>query len=475
MDEKILIIHGYSDGSESFNSLRDFLVKEIGFAKKHVFHSDYASMDDQANFRDFADKLDADYNRLFNKGERINVACHSTGSLVVRTWLALRRQRQLELGLKIDCPVKRILMFAPANFGSDLASMGQSVLGKLRSTFFNRFSFKREDFLESGKQVLQGLEPASPFQWGLSEMDLHGFDYFSAQEDENLTCYPFVFAAGYDYADELQSRIVKARKKSGTDGTVRICGTNLNTRKCTLSFLKSGRPATIKWHPEKKFNHIPFAVFHKLNHGSIIDSDKKNFNGLAPLIRSALKVSKIADYEKVAGQFAKISGQNYTKASGRYQDVYQQFFFKARDDVDRPIEDYFVHFTLEKTRSTFSNKKLNEISEQLEQELIKKFYRHSADASCRVLMIKLNKLNQIKALLDENKLKLVMEINATNPLPNISYAPGKFVVYDGSSTQSLNGNPSFLFPNTTTLVDLIFNRKQTDKLLHLKDHDLKKI
>jgi len=135
---------------------------------------------------------------------------------------------------------------------------------------------------------LQGLEPASPFQWALSEMDLHGFDYFSEQANENLTCYPFVLAAGYDYANDFQSSIVKARKKPGTDGTVRICGTNLNTRKCMLNFLKTGRMASIKWHSEIKFRNIPFAVFHKLNHGSIIDSNKKNFNGLAPLIRSAL-------------------------------------------------------------------------------------------------------------------------------------------------------------------------------------------
>ena len=140
MGEKLIIVHGYSDNSVSFMSMRDFFVKDLKFDKGDVFHLDYASMDDDATFRDFADKLDTDYTKNF-KGERINIACHSTGALVVRTWLALRRERQLQLHEKIDCPVKRLLMFAPANFGSDLASMGQSMLGKIRSTFFNSFSY----------------------------------------------------------------------------------------------------------------------------------------------------------------------------------------------------------------------------------------------------------------------------------------------------------------------------------------------
>ena len=73
---------------------------------------------------------------------------------------AVLRRRLLD----VPCPVHRLLCFAPANFGSDLAAMGQSFLGKFRTTFFNSHA-RKQDFLESGKAVLQGLEPASPFQW----------------------------------------------------------------------------------------------------------------------------------------------------------------------------------------------------------------------------------------------------------------------------------------------------------------------
>ena len=92
MAKRLLIVHGYSDGSTSFTGLGDFLIAKGLYKREDVFYLDYSSMDDQATFRDFADKLDADRRtRLGN--ERVDVACHSTGSLVVRAWLALHAQR----------------------------------------------------------------------------------------------------------------------------------------------------------------------------------------------------------------------------------------------------------------------------------------------------------------------------------------------------------------------------------------------
>jgi len=195
MASKLLIIHGYSDGATSFTALRDFFVESGGYPQDHVFLLNYDSLDDESRFEDFADKLDEDYHKLFN-GERIDVACHSTGALVARAWLRLHYRRQVAAGAKAPAsPVEHLLMFAPANFGSDLARLGQSFLGKFRSTFFNS-NHQREDFMESGRVVLQGLEPASPFQWSLSADDLHGDGYFNVALGAGKVCYPFVFAAG---------------------------------------------------------------------------------------------------------------------------------------------------------------------------------------------------------------------------------------------------------------------------------------
>jgi len=139
MAQKLLIVHGYSDGSTSFTALGKFFVAQGLYQANDVFYLDYSSMDDDATFEDFADKLDADH-RLRLGGERVDVACHSTGSLVVRSWLALHAERAYRRQQPEPCPVDRLLCFAPANFGSELAKLGQSLLGKFRSTFFNSHS-----------------------------------------------------------------------------------------------------------------------------------------------------------------------------------------------------------------------------------------------------------------------------------------------------------------------------------------------
>src|SRR5215211_4043639 len=113
MAKKLLIVHGYSDGRTSFTGLGEFLINRGVYLRDDVFYLNYSSMDDEATFHDFADKLDADYCARFN-GERLDVICHSTGSLVVRAWLALhaaradrRRQRAT-----VTCPVDRLVCLA---------------------------------------------------------------------------------------------------------------------------------------------------------------------------------------------------------------------------------------------------------------------------------------------------------------------------------------------------------------------------
>lgn len=465
-DKKMLIIHGYSDGSSSFTSLKAFFVQNADYAPDNVHYLDYASMDDEASYRDFADKLDSEYNRIFGR-ERIDVAVHSTGGLVVRIWLALRRKRQREFSKAVDCPVKRILMFAPAHFGSDLAKMGNSFLGKVRSTFFNNNS-DSDDFMESGRVVLEGLEPASPFQWGLSNIDLHEEDYFSFKAPANKKCYPFIFAAGNSYKG-FQTKVVKQRKKPGTDGTVRICGTSLNTRKCTLTLLND--EPKLKWHTETKFPSIPFAVFDKCNHGTIVntgfssDADdseerKEDFMsaiGPGKLILAALQIENDGQYKAIAKKFKETTKKNYAIMEEEYQGRFQQFFFKVRDDVNNPVNDYFLDLSIENADGSENV----ELSEKADELMEAKIHVHSVDKSCRVMMINVGK---VSTLLDELKAtngKLILDITAKPLTKDVTYKGGRYVIFDNSvKTQN-----QFLYANTTTLVDVIINREETDKIL----------
>ena len=470
MAEKLFIVHGYSDGSTSFKGLAKYFVDQGLYARKDVYLVNYASMDDQATFRDFADKLNDKFNEISPDGSPVDVACHSTGALVVRTWLAFHHEWNMQAwGMQQDCPVDHLLMFAPANFGSDLARMGQSFLGKTRSTFFNNNS-RKKDGLESGKIVLQGLEPASPFQWELSHYDLHGEGaYFNPANEARHRCYPFVFASGYSYTG-VQARLLKKRRKPGTDGTVRISGTSLNTRKCSLSFVNGAR---LKW--EKvlpKFSDIPFAVFDNFNHGSIIDPEQPNFKGFdrpGGLSKQALKITSLEAYEEFARKCRDVSEANYKKMDKQYKDRYQQFFIKVRDDIDTPVEDFFIDFYVlpkGKTKYEDFHKKL---TQKFDEEFESTFYTHSADSSCRVMLLNCSKLDAFIRELVAAKARLVFEITAHSPRYDITFLPVKYTVLDGANPDQQKG-PLFIYPNTTTLVDIMINRQEGDDCLDVIEY-----
>lgn len=492
MSKKLLIVHGYSDGSTSFKALGNYFVREGVYEQDDVYYVDYASMDDQATFRDFADKLESEYRELeklgkISQGERIDVACHSTGALVTRAWLVLHRERAHQLeGKDPPCPVDRLLMFAPANFGSDLAGLGQSVLGRIRSTF-NKNS-RPGQYLESGRNVLQGLEPASPFQWALSTVDLHSKEtYFKPADDPAYTCYPFIFAAGQGYTG-LEAQIVKARKKPGTDGTVRICGTSLNTRKCTIEFVPddglapqdTDDPAPrslgeLRWDKEHKFQQMPFAVFKGLNHGSIVNPGTKAFKEqVGPLAIKVLnKVTSPGTYKPCVREFHAASAKSYAELKGAAKDKYQQFFFRVRDDVDLKVDDWFMDFSVWTPKKTadrrikWGKKPHSKLTRQFDNEFESQFYRHSADTSCRTLMLNCSRLESFVADLTAAKSTLILNISARSNVRGVRYRRGQFFVADGSGLFPRKDKFSFMYPNTTTLVDVILDRLQPDSMLKI--------
>lgn len=463
MASQVLIVHGYSDGSTSFTALGEFLARKGVYAADRVFYLDYSSMDDDATFRDFADKLDTDYETRF-PGERIDVVCHSTGSLVVRAWLALHNERNRRRGMDTPCPVDRLLCFAPANFGSDLARMGQSFLGKFRSTFFNSRSHKG-DFLESGAAVLQGLEPASPFQWELSwNFDLHGaHSYFSDARPEHQRCYPFVLAAGEAY-DGLQAKLIKQRAMLGTDGTVRIAGTSLNSRACSLDFCKTG-PA-LQWWTNDRFARMPFAVFSGVNHGSIIDPDGPGFaddtgpGGVAARVIG--EPTTPARYQQWAAEFEALTATHHARLPAERQALFQQFFFRVRDDADLEVDDFFVDFHVAGPSGAPDAALTLLFDEQFETQV----HVHSKAKSHRVFWMNCGQLAAFHAALRAAGGKLMLEISGKSKLPDVHYDVSTFVAFDPAVPLG-DGEPKLLAPQTTTLVDVILNRRQSDRLLSI--------
>src|SRR5258708_13925206 len=104
MANNILIIHGYSDGAQSFTILRDFFVKEGLYSAENVSYVSYASLEDTAWFQNFFDKLDEDYTRVYWKGPN-DLTSHSSGFLVVLALCQKRLIRQVSHGQPISNPL----------------------------------------------------------------------------------------------------------------------------------------------------------------------------------------------------------------------------------------------------------------------------------------------------------------------------------------------------------------------------------
>src|SRR5436190_15229168 len=151
-NERILIIHGWSDCSGSFVDMKRALVARRVAEADDIFFVDYESRDDSLTLPEISRALQNRLLQLRLIGPSpqdcppLNIIVHSTGGLVVRHWL------QTYYSERAWCPVRRIVMLAPANFGSPLAHRGKSFLGSLV-----KGRWKVGDFLEVGQQILNDL------------------------------------------------------------------------------------------------------------------------------------------------------------------------------------------------------------------------------------------------------------------------------------------------------------------------------
>jgi hypothetical protein len=492
---KLLIVHGYSDKSESFTELANLLRRENLY--HDIRYIDYDSVDDQATFHDYADRLNDIYEQEY-PNERIDILCHSTGSLVVRAWLALRRQRQLRQAAPLDVPVERLYMFAPANFGSDMATLGQSFWNRMRrfATTGKEDSKDGDAPWEVGKKVLQGLEPASPDQWFLSQFDLHGEKaegYFGLPHGTNgQCCYPFVFAAGR-VEPFFGDRIISTAIKAGTDTTVRICGTSLNTRKCVLS---PKEHKLVDDHPLQldignKASKIPFVVFYDLNHtslvggrlnpGNILSKDRKQLDrSWSPLrlLKQAQQVNSLDDYQSVADEFDRVNEANHAAWAEPNEDLKQDFdaatiqkltarcqqiFFRFVDDVDDEVSDIFIDFYVYDAND---NKDVG-LTRELDKIFLleNEFYAHSINKSHRVLFFNYDRWAYFQKKLQAENAKVILEIDAEPDNRCVLYERCRKVIYNPNWTAEQQDGNLFFYPNTTTLVQVMLNRKQRFGLL----------
>ena len=315
----VVIVHGYSDHAESCGEWCRQL-RRAGYAASEIHVTDYITLSNEITIKDIAEGFDRAI-RLqagLRQGEPFDAIVHSTGVLVLRSWLMTYEARRDRL--------KHLIGLAPATFGSPLAHQGRSMLGAI----FKGTKHIGPDFLEQGDRVLAALELGSRFTWNLAHEDFLG-DSIVYGGDAS-TPYPFIFV-GLDNYGGMESLVTES---NGTDGTVRWAGAGFNCRKVvvdlTIDPAKAGQPR-VTFQPWKNAT-VPLVLMPNHNHTTILRAPQP---ALVSAVVEALAVSTEDGYSAWREKY-----RAQTEVDTATTPKWQQFVTHLVDERGDGIDDYFV-------------------------------------------------------------------------------------------------------------------------------------
>ncbi len=355
----LVIIHGWSDSSASFRPLADRLRDRLGAETRVLRLADYKSMDDEITFDDLVAALDRAWSTAGlprGKGS-VDAVVHSTGGLVIRDWLERR------FG-PASAPVRRLVMLAPANFGSPLAHKGYSFLGRVVK------GFTSDKMFQTGERLLKGLELASPYSWDLAMRDRFGTKDFYRKG--RILCTVLVGNRGY-------SGISAAANEEGSDGTVRVSTANLNGAMLDADFaVDPGHPTfTLR----DSVGRAAFAVLEGENHSTIAGKDEGFRNGATfDLIARGLSLTDAAfdpwcaELERRTAAVME-KGRDSADTHG-----FQNTVCLVRDDLGRHVRDYFLEFYIEDDDA-------NWFAEMFHRDAIRTVHAHKDDPAFRSVYV----------------------------------------------------------------------------------------
>ena len=356
-DRPVVILHGWSDVSASFEPLARLLRARLDDRDISIIQlADYISMEDEVRFDDIVSAMETAWRRngLPTGRGSVDAIVHSTGGPVIRDWL----QRNYGLG---DAPIRHLVMLAPANFGSPLAHKGRSLAGRI----WKGFIVKRPQgaAFETGTRILKGLELASPYSWELAERDRFG-DGGEMYGPGNVLCTVLVGqnAGGLSNAIANEDR---------WDGTVRVATANMDCARMKVVFPADPTDAEPVIHEaEVSSGMTVFGVLDRHDHGSIklaqtegrslarVERTRRDSDLLSYIVR-ALTVSD-DDFERwrntLAGRNRELL-ERADRARTSEKHGYQNTVVRVQDQYGVGVEDFLIEFfEKDDDRSRFSRK-----------------------------------------------------------------------------------------------------------------------
>lgn len=463
-ERPLIILHGWNDSGDSFDRLAGHLQRRLAGTRIHrVAICDYLSKDDALRFDDLQAALDQAWTRhgLPREVGSVDVIVHSTGGLVIRDWLARHFAADAS-------PVKHLVMLAPANFGSPLAHVGRSMLGRVRNGFFSRQD--GQSMFETGAELLRGLELASPFSWDLARRDrfCNGLGMFAPGR---TLCTVLVGNTGYD-------GIRAVANEEGGDGTVRISTANLNCAWGRIVFAdqeRDGRPVTVPemagW--QASAGRTAFRILPGIDHSSIkLDVPASRLNRAQQraleVIAQALTIED--DGFEAFCETCEQVNQALTQAPGerRGQPGYQNTLVRVTDQFGVPVTDYVLEF-YDPRRNRRDG---GALARAIHEQAILKVHPYGADPSYRSLYIDTTRLRHEVARAGT---QLGMSITAD---PMLGEAPSGdtvvgFRTFADEDIDDLRLDTDqlarFFQPHRTLLVDIILHRSQEEGVFRLRD------
>lgn len=376
MSNPIVILHGWSDDTSSFENLRSKLGEWFDRPIEEIKLVDWLSMDDSISYDDIAAALDDEWTRkgLSRKPHSVDFVVHSTGALVLRHWLVNY------FGKPSACPAMRILMLAPANYGSYLADEGKTFMGRII----------KGGFSDTGKKLLDGLELASTYTQNLAHRDVFE-NWFKPSNGIYLTTI---------IGDSSYGGLSGLTHKDGSDNTVMIPCANLESLQIDYTIKQTAAEIKKKGYKtsssSKQILHncdTAFCVLKGFDHSEV--TGKKGVKGILPdLIFKSLSVTK----QHWAQHKAYI-----TQSSNLEKNPYANVVLSVSDQLGQPVEKYVM---------LMSVRDQGEASRTYKAKGIEDVHRNEIDSSRRAFYVDTKALFKSLKMGTVNARSLVIKIVA---------------------------------------------------------------
>lgn len=286
----LVFVHGWSvTNTSTYGTLPQRLQQQaaaqgVTLDIADLWLSEYVSFDDAVTMADVVRAFDRALRDLHLLDASFTCITHSTGGPVVREWLRAQRERP---GAYSTVRLTHLMMLAPANFGSALAQLGKSVLGRLHAWF---------DGVEPGQRILDWLELGSAESLSLNLDHIHSDD--PAQKGQ------YLFVLTGDRPDRsLYDHINSYTGEDGSDGVVRIAAANLNARHAVLARDDGAAIDTLALHVTQAsrtaFKLIPGASHSGTDQGIMASAPPATVDALL----RCLRVKDTASYQQLCDAF----------------------------------------------------------------------------------------------------------------------------------------------------------------------------